>query len=135
MVISAAKEVPKTQTEHGAVGLDRFPKKDLIYVVAALHDTDHGVRETVIQATRNPYEAVETARDVERLGYQFFGEETGVRVYFLEIGQQYNKSLFDLSNRGKQSINYPILFRRYKLNGEWQEEWFNETMKFIMGLH
>ena len=135
MVMSTAKDAPKTQTGHEAVGLDRLPKKDLIYVVAALHDTDHGVRETVIQATRNPYEAVETARDAERLGYQFYGDETGVRVYFLEVDQRYHKSLFDLSNRSRQSINYPILFRRYKLNGEWQEEWFNETMKFMMGLH
>lgn len=135
MVMSTAREVPKTQTGNETAGSNRFPKKDLIYVVAALHDTDRGAGETVIQATRSPYEAVETARDAEKLGYQFYSDETGVRVYFLEIGQQYNKSLFDLADRNKQPINYPILFRRYKLNGEWQEEWFNETMKFIMGLH
>lgn len=134
MAISAIPGSPETEEKRGTTDLNHLPKKDLICVVVALYDEVQREKEAVIQVTKDPQEAVETTRDAEKLGYQFCSDGTGASVYFLEVGKQYHKALFDLPDEGKQLINYPIIFRRYKMNGEWQEEWFDEMMKFMMGL-
>lgn len=135
MVISAAIEAPKTETETSRDGPGRSLKKDFIYIVAALHDTDQGRLEAVIQVTKNPYEAVETARKAEELGYQFCSDGAGASVYRFEMDKLYNKFSFRLLDDDKIPIDYPIIFRRYLKNGAWCEEWFSETLKFIMELH
>ena len=135
MARSAVAEAPKTETENSRDGLNLSQKKDFIYIVAALHNTDHGLAETVIQVSKSSYDAVETARRVEELGYQFYEDETGASVYRLEMDRQYNRFLFRLPQDGKVPADYPIVFRRYKKNGAWCEEWFSDTLKFIMGLH
>jgi len=135
MARSAVAEAPKTQTENSMDEPNRSQKKDFFYIVAVLHDMDHGQIETVIYLTKSPYEAVETARKVEEMGYRFYSDETGASVYRLEIDRQYNQFLFRLPENGKIPADYPIVFRRYKKDDEWHEEWFSDTLKFIMGLH
>lgn len=133
MVMSAPLEAPKTETSRD--GRDRFLRKDFIYIVAVLHDTDHGPQEAVVQVTASPYKAVETARKIEELGYQFSSDKTSVSVYSLEINKQYNKLSFRLPDDGKVPTYYPVVFRRYRERGEWCEEWFSEALKFLIFLH
>jgi len=139
MIIPVAAGVPKTETGTERAGLGSPPKKEMIYVVAVLRIAGYTEKrpflgETVIQVTRNPREAVETARSVEDLGYEFCPNEGGASVYCLEVGKQYDKALFDLTDGSKRPINYPVVLRRYKTNTGWDEVWFNEMTKFIMGL-
>jgi len=130
MVMSA----PATRGKEEISGSRETPEKESIFAVVATHNTGHGESQAVLQLTENPQEAVDTARDAEKLGYQFYGDETGVYVYYLQLGKQYRKKEFEFSG-DTAPINYPVIFGRYKIKGEWREEWFNETTKFIMGLH
>ncbi len=130
---SAVIEKTETETEKGR---SVSSKKEMICAVVAISESGgHGEWQAVLQVTKNPQEAVDTARDAEKLGYQFYSDETGICVYCLEVGKQYQVTEFNFSGTGLLSVNYPVIFRRYKMNGEWREEWFNEMTKFIMGLH
>lgn len=138
MVTPRTIRAPETQEDSVLDHLDDFQHKDFICVVVALHNTnqaEHGVIETAMQVIRNPQKAIDAARDAEKMGYEFIDNETGVRVYYFQIGQQYGKALFDLPEQGRWPIDYPVVFRRYKMNGEWREEWPNEMMAVMMGLH
>ncbi len=86
-----------------------------------------------MQATKNLKEALNTARNAEKLGFN--DDETGICVYHLEIGMQYKKMELEIPKNSSWSFDSPVVFRRYKMNGEWREEWFNEMMKLMMGLH
>jgi len=118
-------------TEDKVTGRNLSLKKDFIYAVGVLHDTEHGQDATVVLATKDFFRAVEKACRVERLGYQFINDGTGASVYYLKLDKQYDRSLFELPNNGRAPIGYPIIFRRYKEKGEWKEEWPNEVMRFL----
>lgn len=133
MATSTATKRPATEAKEKSAGLDVF-RKDSICVVVATHDTGHGESQAVLQIVKNPHEAIETARTAEKLGYRFYGDETGISVYYIEIGRQYSKKEFEFFDKKRLPVNYPVIFRRYKMNGEWREEWFSEMMKYVMGL-
>lgn len=99
----------------------------MLYVVEAYHNTSHGQCSTVIQITKNPKEAILTARQAEGLGYEFFENDVFVCVYRLDPERRYHKQDFKFNNDGPPP-DHPVLFIRRR-RGErdrlfWEEEWF-----------
>lgn len=96
-----------------------------MYLVIALHDTGHGQVESPILATESVSKALEAARMVEELGYEFYESDSYVTLYMLESEHTYSKIEVNLPERTSAASlkNYPILLVRTKVNGEWKEEW------------
>lgn len=129
MVMSASTKAPETEERSSSVSSGGLRKRDLICVVMVIDAT----LSTALQVIKNPQEAIDTARHAEELEYEFYGDEPGIYVYYLEMGKRYGKREFGFTG-GNIPVDYPVIFHRYKMNGEWKEEWYNETMKFILGL-
>ncbi len=101
-----------------------------MYLVIALHDTGHGQVESPVLATESVSRALEAARMVEELGYEFHGSDSYVALYMLESEHTYSKMEFNLSERTSASLKtYPILLTRTKANGEWKEDWSYDMAK------
>jgi len=99
-----------------------------LFVAVVKHNTGHGESTDVIQVSQDPLEAVLVARDVEKLGYEFYSEGTGVAIFRLEMSRKYAKDEFKFS-MGRLPPDYPVIFcRRKKENSEWEEEWFDRKL-------
>jgi hypothetical protein len=113
-----------------------------MFVVVVTHDTGHGKSSCPVLATRSIRKAVETARGVEGLGYEFYGNETGVGVCRLEQGRSYHRDSFKWLEGGNPPPT--VIFYRHHLvdyflgfdeSGRphhhtfWKEEWLNKKIK------
>lgn len=83
-------------------------------VVTALHNTGHGDASTTVLITDNINHAVDTTRGVERLGFQFYSNDTLVSIEELHPDVVYPK---DFNN---------FIFVRRFFDGEWAEGWYDQ---------
>lgn len=85
-----------------------------MYLVIAVHSTGHGPATSPVVITKRKTVALEAARGVEQLGYEFHDpEETYVLVSLMEEDDIYPDKFDDNS----------ILLLRNKKNGVWTERW------------
>ena len=99
------------------------------YVVGVLHSTGHGENIAIVQVTRDPFIAVRTALDIEKLGYRF-NSETGVNVYRLELDRLYSKAVFKLFKcLDTLATEYPVIFSRSKYCGVWENKWHDPDLE------
>ncbi len=97
----------------------------MLYIVTALHNTGHGIGQALVLATPVEKMAIETARKIEALGYQFYAkEDVGVSVYAVETNRAYSKTSFRFVDT--PPLHYPVLLHRRKAEDVWHEEWFNK---------
>lgn len=100
-----------------------------MFVAVAHHNTGHGEASSPLIITESIAVAVETARDAEALGYQFYNDETGVAVFRLLRETRHGKEKMRIVEPpNDENI---IVFVRTHRNGEWEEAWCNPRVQAL----
>lgn len=86
-----------------------------IFVVTALHNTGHGEVASTIMLSSDLVTAVDMVRNVEKCGYQFYGNGTYVAIDHMNFPGFYDKN------------EHNVVFIRRKMSGTWKEEWLSEA--------
>lgn len=108
-------------------------KQNEIFAVIVTHNTGHGEASLVIELTRDIKKALEGARNAEKLGYEFYSNETGVGIVRLETERApYRKEEFKWL-MGDRPPQMEVFYRRHVDNGDaggsWAEEWFDTELQ------
>lgn len=102
----------------------------MVYVVEVLFSGGHGDESAVALVTEDLIKAVDTAKDIEKLGYTL-GRENGAMVQQLEPERVYEKSAFRYHGT-RPPPGYPTVFWRGKgRKGEVIEDWFDENSRRV----
>ena len=97
-----------------------------LFLVLATHNTGHGEVSSPLQLTEFISAALGTARDVRKLGYEFYGDEVGVGIYQLKPGSRpYQKNEFKLSSKVAPPDFPCIVYFHHRKDGSWEEEWWS----------
>ena len=76
--------------------------------------------------TDDPIQAVLTARNIEKFGYEFHSGETGAIVHKFEVGKVYPRREFVRHLTASPDSKTVIFVRTYKGEDNWDEQWFDE---------
>ena len=94
------------------------------YSVICQHNTGHGISSSEILLTSNMVLAIDTVQNAEKLGYQFYGNDTFVSV--MEIEKEYVYTKEGLKYYGDTPKDYPYIFLKRRYNKEWKDEWLRK---------
>lgn len=94
-----------------------------MYAVVAHHNTGHGEAASFVLWTMDPLHALETARNIESLGYEFYRNYTGAIVYRVEPETIYPK--------WEGTAVFAYTFSSFDDEGKpgtrkWSEDWISE---------
>lgn len=89
----------------------------LLYSVVAEHRTEHGPCSMVVKSTQDVRVAIWVAANIERLGYQFYREDSGVIVFRTDTSAPPMPPSKD-GFWGESTPEFPWIYRRIAREGE-----------------
>lgn len=96
-----------------------------MYLAIVTHDTGHGESSNVLAVSENFVSLIKAVMSVEEMGYEFYGDETGVIVYQAYPDVVYPKRVFK-TNGSSFPEDSPLVFARTHTDGGWRQEWFKK---------
>jgi hypothetical protein len=104
-----------------------------MFIVVVTYNSSHGEASCPVLVTKSIRKAVETARGVEKLGFQFYSKEVGAGVYRLEQGLSYPKKEFvwlehQLPSRLVVFYCWPAEIASGRVT-RWAEDWYDKELQ------
>ncbi|NQV88554.1 MAG: hypothetical protein HQ402_03330 [Parcubacteria group bacterium] len=101
-----------------------------MFLVLVYHESGNGIVASPALITNVPTKALETARQVEDLGYDMNGSKSAVVILRPHIEHVFLKEDFEIIS--KVPKGHPIVFERRRVGDGWVEIWIQEKFKGVL---
>ena len=92
-----------------------------LYVVTVIHSTGHGPQTSIVLATLSPIRAVDLARQIETMAYEFDSDQ-GVLIYHIDPEVIYDHQPGNPSRSHGTPTNSDVLVYARTLDQDWSKD-------------